>query len=153
MSAEAGCSAPAAVKAGPKTAACVMERRGARRLIRAEENLLVSWARQGDLRARRLLIEAHLPLVRSIARQQLRPGLELRDLTQEGVIGLIQAIDKFDPHRRVRFATYASWWVRQAIQRAIVDGGRTIRLPPSAIERLREVDVAETNLTAALGRG
>jgi RNA polymerase primary sigma factor len=121
-------------------------------MTRNEEAALVPRAQRGDAEARRRMIEANLGLVISIARHHRRPGLELRDLVQEGVLGLIRAIDKFDPRREVRFGTYASWWVRQAMQQAILSSGRTIRLPASAVDKLRCIDGAEQRLTAALGR-
>jgi RNA polymerase primary sigma factor len=123
-----------------------------RLLSKEEESSLAMRAQAGDDQARKRMIEANLGLVISIARQQRRPGLELRDLTHEGVVGLIHAIEKFDPEREVRFATYASWWIRQAIQQAILSSGRTIRLPASAVDKLRSIARAEQRLTASLGR-
>src|SRR4051794_19375065 len=124
----------------------------ASRLDRSRELELVSRIQDGDLEAKRQIVEAHLGLVASIARAYQGHGVELQDLIQEGILGLIHALGKFDPSRGCRFSTYASWWVRQAVQRAILDQGRTIRLPASAAGKLRRIDQAERQLTSTLGR-
>jgi RNA polymerase primary sigma factor len=123
-----------------------------RRLDRSRELELFRRIERGDLEARRKLVEANLGLVASIASAYRRSGVEVEDLIQEGVLGLTHAIGKFDPSRGCRFSTYASWWVRQSIQRAILDQGRMIRLPASAADKLRRIKQADRQLTGALGR-
>ncbi|HEY3284680.1 MAG TPA: RNA polymerase sigma factor RpoD/SigA [Armatimonadota bacterium] len=96
-------------------------------------------AQKGDERARTTLIESHLRLVASVARRYLRPGLSLGDLIQEGTIGLIRAVDKFDPDRGVRLSTYAVWWIRQSIERAIAETGDVIRIPIYVAQKVRKL--------------
>jgi RNA polymerase primary sigma factor len=102
--------------------------------------------------ARRRLVETHLPLVVALARPYAGRGVPLLDLIQEGNIGLLQAIEKFDPARGARLATYAAWWIRQAIQRAISDQGRPIRLPAATRALLIRLRRAHADLTQQLGR-
>lgn len=107
-------------------------------LLKPEEE--VDWARKsrlGDHEARQKMIEANLRLVVKIARRYLRRGMALSDLIEEGNLGLIHAVEKFDPERGFRFSTYATWWIRQGIERAIMNQARTIRLP---IHILKEVN-------------
>lgn len=102
--------------------------------------------------ARQRLVMTHLPLVVALARSYASRGVPLLDLIQEGNIGLLQAIEKFDPQRGVRLSTYAAWWIRQAIQRALSDQGRPIRLPAATRTLLIRVYRANAQLTQQLGR-
>ena len=121
-------------------------------LTRREEIALSRRVRQGDERARTKLIEWNLKLVVSVAKRYREMGVPFEDLIQEGNIGLMKAVEKFDPDRGFRFSTYATWWIRQAVGRAVSEKGRTIRLPVHMGERLRKVGRAAGDLSAELGR-
>jgi RNA polymerase primary sigma factor len=121
-------------------------------LTHAEEIELSERAKAGDERARRRLIEKNLRLVVSVAKKYRGYGLPFEDLIQEGNIGLMKAVEKFDPERGFRFSTYATWWIRQAVQRAVADKGRTIRVPVHMTEKIRKVSRAMSELAVELER-
>jgi RNA polymerase nonessential primary-like sigma factor len=108
-------------------------------LTPVEELALARAVRQGDFAARQRMIEANLRLVVSIAKHYLNRGIPLDDLIEEGNLGLIHALEKFDPERGFRFSTYATWWVRQNVERAIMNQSRTIRLPVHVVKELNIV--------------
>jgi RNA polymerase primary sigma factor len=137
----------------PKLLAGYFERIGRGELLTKEEELaLARQARVGNEDARRRLIEKNLRLVVSVAKRYRGMGLPFEDLIQEGNLGLIKAVERFDPDLGHRFSTYATWWVRQAIGRAIVDKGRVVRLPVHAGEKARKAARVRNELSAELGR-
>jgi RNA polymerase primary sigma factor len=121
-------------------------------LTHQEEIELSNRAKQGDQRARQRLIEKNLRLVVSVAKKYRGYGLPFEDLIQEGNIGLMKAVEKFDPDRGFRFSTYATWWIRQAVQRAVADKGRTIRVPVHMTEKIRKMARTYNELSAELER-
>ncbi|WP_217924497.1 sigma-70 family RNA polymerase sigma factor [Miltoncostaea oceani] len=121
-------------------------------LSAAEERRLAQLKDQGDERAKAHLVEANLRLVVSIAKRYTGHGLDLMDLVQEGNMGLIRAIEKFDWSRGFKLSTYATWWIRQSISRAIADQGRTIRIPVHKVEVLNRLRRTTRQLTAELER-
>lgn len=124
-----------------------------RRVLRAdEERELARLVSEGDDRARQALIEANLRLVVAMARRYQGLGLPFPDLVQEGTVGLIQAVDRFDWRRGRRFSTYAAWWIRQAIRRALTNDSRTIRLPSRLVAKQLATRRAAATLEAGLGR-
>ena len=123
------------------------------RLLSArEERRLTIRVRNGDLEARKRLVESNVRLVYKIASEYLREGLDIDDLAQDGILGLMRAIDKFEPERGTRLSTYATWWIRQAITRALASHSRLIRLPSHAHEQARVLARTTQHLTATFGR-
>jgi len=123
-----------------------------RLLTAAEERELARRKDLGDERAKRQLVESNLRLVMSIARNYQSSGVPLLDLIQEGNLGLMRAVEKFDYKRGFKLSTYATWWIRQSVTRAIADQGRTIRLPVHVVDQVRRVTRARRLLAQKLGR-
>jgi RNA polymerase primary sigma factor len=121
-------------------------------LTHQEEIDLSKRAKGGDQKARQRLIEKNLMLVASVAKKYRGYGLPFEDLIQEGNIGLMKAVEKYDPERGFRFSTYATWWIRQAVQRAVADKGRTIRVPVHMTEKIRKMARTYNELSAELER-
>jgi RNA polymerase nonessential primary-like sigma factor len=125
---------------------------GANPLLTPEEELALSRrVRLGDFEARQTMIERNLRLVVNIAKHYLNRGMPLLDLVEEGNLGLIHALEKFDPERGFRFSTYATWWIRQNIERAIMNQSRTIRLPVHVVKELNQVLRTMRNLESKSG--
>jgi len=122
-------------------------------LLTAEEEIsLAKRVERGDPAAKQALIEANLRLVVSVAKRYVGRGMLFLDLIQEGNLGLMRAVEKFDWRRGYKFSTYATWWIRQAVARALADKARTIRMPVHIVERLQKMNRAERILWTQLGR-
>lgn len=122
-------------------------------LLTAEEEIeLGKQVLEGDIKAKHRMIESNLRLVIKIARKYLNRGLDFADLIEEGNLGLMHAVDKFDPDMGFRFSTYATWWIRQTIERALMNQGRTIRLPVYIMKELNTYWKASYELTKELNR-
>jgi RNA polymerase primary sigma factor len=145
--------APAPVETTTDALQLFLREAGRHRLLTAaQEVTLAKRIERGDADAKTQMIQSNLRLVVSIAKNYRNQGLPFLDLIQEGTLGLIRAVEKFDWRRGFKFSTYATWWIRQAVARALADKGRTIRMPVHIVERLQKINRAERSLWTRLGR-
>jgi RNA polymerase nonessential primary-like sigma factor len=146
-------AAPARASHGHDVTRIYLSEIGKSRLLTAEEEIsLTRAARKGCLASRQRMIESNLRLVVNVARAYVKRGLPLLDLVEEGNLGLIRAVEKFDPDRGCRFSTYATWWIRQSVERAIMNQCRTVRLPIHVIRELTVYLRASRQLEQQLNR-
>ncbi len=121
-------------------------------LTAADEQVLGAAVQQGDPEARERMIRANLRLVVSIAKRYQRRGLTLLDLIEEGNIGLVKAVERFDPSHETRFSTYATWWIKQSIRRALIDTAKTVRIPSYMVEIISRLKASQATLEEKFGR-
>ncbi|MFH2002228.1 MAG: sigma-70 family RNA polymerase sigma factor, partial [Planctomycetota bacterium] len=117
-----------------------------------KEKTLARSIRKGDLEARESMIQANLRLVVSIAKNYTNRGLSLMDLIEEGNVGLLKAVEKFDPGEECRFSTYATWWIKQSIRRALTNTVKTVRIPSYMVELITKWHLAAETLTTRMNR-